>query len=215
MKSITKVTRKNALLLAGVTFLCVSLSALIFLFTDDRIQDQMRLQKEALIDQVLSPDRYDNDLIASCQAPTGRFAGITILDEICVAKKANQPEAYVFETHTQDGYNGLIRLLVALTPQGEVLGVRVMEHHETPGLGDKIELKYSSWIHTFKHKWLKPNDAQNLTRWAVKKDGGAFDQFTGATITPRAVVNQVKQASLALLARLASSPSHGEVVNEK
>ena len=74
-----------------------------------------------------------------------------------------------------------------------VLGVRVIEHKETPGLGDKIELAVSNWITTFSNKPFSPD---NLAPWQVKKDGGEFDQFTGATITPRAVVRAVREALL-------------------
>ena len=86
---------------------------------------------------------------------------------------------------------------MGLTPQGEVLGVRVIEHHETPGLGDKIELRISDWILSFNNQ---PINNDNLSEWAVKKDGGKFDQFSGATITPRAIVNQVKRSVLVMLA---------------
>ena len=101
-----------------------------------------------------------------------------------------------YETTAPDGYSGNIRMLVGPTPAGEVLGVRVIEHHETPGLGDKIELRISNWILSFSNKWLKPD---NLNDWAVKKDGGKFDQFSGATITPRAVVNQVRRSAQIML----------------
>ena len=77
------------------------------------------------------------------------------------------------------------------------MGVRVIEHHETPGLGDKIELRISNWILSLSNQTITEN---NLMEWAVKKDGGKFDQFSGATITPRAVVNQVKRSALVMLA---------------
>ena len=77
-----------------------------------------------------------------------------------------------------------------------MLGVRVIEHHETPGLGDKIELRISNWILNFTHQSI---NEYNLNEWAVKKDGGKFDQFSGATITPRAVVNQTKRSALIML----------------
>ena len=84
-----------------------------------------------------------------------------------------------------DGYNGNIELLIAINVDGSVSGVRTLLHKETPGLGDKIELRKGPWIKTFSgKKVLDDND----NRWAVVKDGGMFDQFTGATITPRAVV---------------------------
>ena len=85
---------------------------------------------------------------------------------------------------------------MGLDPKGKILGVRVIEHHETPGLGDKIELRISNWILNFTHQLINEH---NLNEWAVKKDGGKFDQFSGATITPRAVVNQTKRSALIML----------------
>ena len=116
-----------------------------------------------------------------------------------MAKKVGDITAYAFESVAHDGYSGDIRILVGMKPDGEVLGVRITEHHETPGLGDKIETRISDWILGFDHQVIKQD---NLTEWAVKKDGGKFDQFTGATITPRAVVNQVKRSALAMLGNL-------------
>lgn len=87
------------------------------------------------------------------------------------------------------GYAGAIRLVMAVDPDGRVLGVRVVEHHETPGLGDKIERSRTDWIEGFNgHSLGDPS----VDRWAVKKDGGIYDQFTGATITPRGVVKAVR-----------------------
>ncbi|WP_298644954.1 RnfABCDGE type electron transport complex subunit G, partial [uncultured Cardiobacterium sp.] len=89
-------------------------------------------------------------------------------------------------THTDKGYNGNITLLIGIAPDHKtLLGVRVLEHKETPGLGDKIDTRISPWIHSFAGKSLDD------TRFAVKKDGGDIDSFTGATITPRAIANQV------------------------
>ncbi|MDF5751005.1 electron transport complex subunit RsxG, partial [Klebsiella quasipneumoniae] len=99
----------------------------------------------------------------------------------------------VMEATATDGYSGAIQLLVAADFRGTVLGTRVTEHHETPGLGDKIELRLSDWITHFAGKVIP---GQGDSHWAVKKDGGDFDQFTGATITPRAVVNAVNPAGL-------------------
>lgn len=189
-------TKKNALILGIIALCCSTLSLGVYWATKDRIAEQMKAQKEALFSEVIESSYYDNDLLTTCQAPWGDFQQIPSLKELCVAKKAGKTAAYIFETIAPEGYAGNIHLLVALTPQGEVLGVRTIEHHETPGLGDKIETKHSDWILSFAHKMLSPD---TLERWAVKKDGGEFDQFTGATITPRIVVNQVKTASLAVL----------------
>jgi electron transport complex protein RnfG len=87
------------------------------------------------------------------------------------------------------GYGGKIMTIMALNPEGKVLGVRILSHSETPGLGDKIEIEKDDWVLSFNGRSLgAPSSAQ----WGVKKDGGHFDQFSGATITPRAVVKAVK-----------------------
>lgn len=90
-----------------------------------------------------------------------------------------------------DGYSGNINLLVGIDMSGAILGVRVTSHRETPGLGDQIELKKSDWIKSFNGRTL---GSPPHSEWNVKKNGGEFDQFTGATITPRAVVKAVQKA---------------------
>jgi len=96
--------------------------------------------------------------------------------------------AAIIPAITQDGYSGAISMIIGINFDGTVAGVRVVEHRETPGLGDKIDLKKSDWILGFNGKsLLNPQQSD----WKVKKEGGDFDQFTGATITPRAVVNQI------------------------
>ena len=101
---------------------------------------------------------------------------------------AGQLRGFIFDVATEQGYNGHIGLWVGTDLEGRIIGVRVKDQHETPGLGDKIELSVSPWILSFNHKSLAGDEAA----WNVKKDGGAFDQFTGATITPRAVVHAVR-----------------------
>lgn len=88
------------------------------------------------------------------------------------------------------GYSGAIRIMMSIRSDGSVMGVRVIQHAETPGLGDKIEIERDNWIEGFNGKSLASHEPH---LWAVKKDGGSFDQFTGATITPRAVVRAVHQ----------------------
>jgi len=130
--------------------------------------------------------------------------------KVYIARQDDNPVAAVIEATAPDGYSGVIQLLVGADFNGTVLGTRVTEHHETPGLGDKIELRISDWITRFSGKKI---DGANDTHWAVKKDGGDFDQFTGATITPRAVVNAVKRAGLyaqTLPTQLSSLPACGE-----
>ncbi|MEC5320303.1 electron transport complex subunit RsxG [Brenneria populi subsp. brevivirga] len=93
----------------------------------------------------------------------------------------------------EKGYSGVISLLIGINANGDLTGVRVVSHTETPGLGDKIELSHGDWILGFNGKSLQ-NTTEN--QWRVKKDGGEFDAFTGATITPRAVVKSVHQTLL-------------------
>jgi len=118
-------------------------------------------------------------------APELGFADpITIYQSI----QDGEVAAVILPSIAPDGYSGDIRLLVGIWRDGRVAGVRVLEHKETPGLGDKVELAKSNWILAFNDKAM---DSSNDPRWRVRKDGGDFDQFTGATITPRAVVRSV------------------------
>ena len=105
------------------------------------------------------------------------------------ARQAGSVTGVVFQTSAR-GYAGEVAVIIGVDTKGTLLGARVIKHHETPGLGDKIELAKSSWIRYFEGKSL---DSPPADKWAVKKDGGAFDQFAGATITPRAVVKAVKE----------------------
>ena len=93
-----------------------------------------------------------------------------------------------FPVRAPDGYSGSIKSIVGVKTDGTIAGVRVISHAETPGLGDKIELKKSPWVLEFNDKSIDNTSAE---QWAVKKDKGVFDQFTGATITPRAVINSI------------------------
>ena len=111
-----------------------------------------------------------------------------------LATKNNTPITAIFEVTTLNGYSGAITLLVGVNAkQKNVSGLRVVNHKETPGLGDKMETRKSNWVMDFNGKSLANPE---LNDWQVKKDGGYFDQFTGATITPRAIVNVVKSTLL-------------------
>lgn len=106
------------------------------------------------------------------------------------ARQQGQPVAAALATTAPDGYSGDIRLLIAVRANGTLAGVRVVEHHETPGLGDRIDRDKSDWIEGFTGQSL---NSPPESSWLIRRDGGAFDQFTGATITPRAVVTQVRE----------------------
>lgn len=134
--------------------------------------------------QVLPAGFSDNDLLKDVVSIKDDAMGEV---EVHRASKSGVIKGAVFET-SSGGYAGPVVLLVGISSDGVVQGVRVLKHAETPGLGDKIEEAKSNWIHSFEGKAL------NTAHWLVKKDGGDFDQFAGATITPRAVVKAVKQA---------------------
>ncbi|GGW59655.1 electron transport complex subunit RsxG [Alishewanella tabrizica] len=184
---------KNALALALVAIVCVLVLGSLDLLTKPKIAEQRLLSQLAILQEVL-PDATDSRaLLADCtqvDAPEqlGRSG-----QKVYRWRQDNALLAYLLETTAPDGYSGNIDLLVAVSPNGTVLGSRVVSHQETPGLGDKIERRRSDWITLFSGKSATPADA---TRWAVSKDGGEFDQFTGATITPRAVVNAIYRAAL-------------------
>lgn len=189
-----KITSRYGILLGFVALLCTAISAGIFFLTKDKIDAVMAAQQRELLLQVIPQYYFNNNLLESAVIPQDK--NLEGIQKIYFAKKDGNVSAYAYETTAPDGYSGNIRLLVGLDPKGEVLGVRVIEHHETPGLGDKIERRISHWILGFTNQQINEH---NLSEWAVKKDGGKFDQFSGATITPRAVVNQTKRSALIML----------------
>ena len=133
--------------------------------------------------QVL-PGQYDNDLIKDTLVLPGPDGEVTVYR----ARKGSRVAAVVFQVQGR-GYAGPVVSMMGVDREGHLLGVRVITHKETPGLGDKIEPAKDKWIFAFDGKFLGDPAAD---KFAVKKDGGVFDQFAGATITPRAVVNSVK-----------------------
>jgi electron transport complex protein RnfG len=134
--------------------------------------------------EVLPPGLADNDFLKDTVALEQDGKTVTIYR----ARKEGVVKAALFKV-AQRGYAGDIQVLMAVDSAGKTLGVRVLKHSETPGLGDKIEVKKDPWVKSFDGKSLGDPAPE---KWAVKKDGGVFDQFAGATITPRAVVKAVK-----------------------
>lgn len=185
--------RRHGLILAFFGALMTGMTALVNLMTKPTIEHQALLQQKSLFDQVIPASVYDNDMQNECYNVTDESLGTATPHRMYLARKNGQPVAAVVETTAPDGYSGAIQILVAADFHGKVYGSRVLEQHETPGLGDKIEVRISDWIKHFANQTINgPTDE----RWAVKKDGGMFDQFTGATITPRAVVRSVKRTAL-------------------
>jgi electron transport complex protein RnfG len=189
---------RAAVLLAAVAVAGFGLVALMHEATRDDIAAAAHARQLARFREVLAATRFDNDLLADVvELRDPELLGTTARARAWRARLAGQPVAVVLEAVAPAGYSGPIELLVAIAPDGKLLGVRVTGHHETPGLGDAIEARRSDWIEGFRGRSLgDPPPA----RWTVRKDGGDFDQFTGATITPRAVVGAVSNA-LACFAR--------------
>tara|TARA_R110002095_G_scaffold214911_1_gene207863 strand:+ start:2546 stop:3304 length:759 start_codon:yes stop_codon:yes gene_type:complete len=178
------------LLLGVAVLLSTSLLAVGHLATKDAITLRQAEDLNASLGQVLPTALRDNDLLA---APLDLNSSESDRVRVYRAEIQSRITAVAFSISALDGYGGPIRLLLGIDAAGTVLGVRVLAHTETPGLGDKIEVAKSDWIEDFKGHSLVNLSAKS---WAVKKDGGQFDQFTGATVTPRAVIKAVRQGLL-------------------
>lgn len=181
--------RKNGLVLA--VFACVSTGvvALTHALTENQIRLQEQKQLLSVLNQVIPHELHDNELYQACTLVTAPALGTDQPMPAYLASLNGEHSALAIEAIAPDGYNGAIKIIVGIDQAGTITGTRVLNHQETPGLGDKIDLRITDWILSFVGKQVSE---ANLTQWAVRKDGGQFDQFTGATITPRAVVKAVK-----------------------
>lgn len=186
-----KSIRNNGLVLA--LFACVSTGvvAVTYMLTKDTIKAQQTAQLQGQLNQVIPTTLHDNELYKDCILLNSQELGSNDDMPAYIATVSETPTAIALEAIAPDGYNGTIRLLIGIDLEGTVQGVRVLSHQETPGLGDKIDLRITDWILSFGNKRIEDS---NQSLWRVRKDGGQFDQFTGATITPRAVVNAVYRA---------------------
>ena len=180
---------RAAIVLAAAAIAAYGLVAVVHEVTRDRIAATERARELARFDQVLAGRPHDNDLLADTLfLRDPELLGTTAAITAYRARFHGQPVAVMLEPVAPDGYSGAIRLLIAIAPDGTILGVRALSHRETPGLGDFIDTRKSDWIQRFTGK-SAGNPA--AARWRVRKDGGDFDQYTGATITSRAVVGTV------------------------
>lgn len=181
---------RNALLLSAFAIVCTGAIAFISVVTQPIILEQQQIALQKNINELINPDRYDNNIINTCFTVVDEdLLGDKTPKQVFIAIKDEQPVAALIQTNTFKGYSGEIKLLVGIYKDGKIAGVRINSHTETPGLGDKIQTNKSDWIFSFNGKDYKETESE---KWEVKKNGGEFDAFTGATITPRAVVNAVK-----------------------
>ena len=178
----------SAIILAAFAILGSSLVGFSYESTHEQILENQRETLRRQINEVFPEAQHDNividDVVSIKEGELGD-------DEVKVyrATLKQMPTGLIYSPVTANGYSGDILLTIAIDENNQVTGVRVLQHKETPGLGDKIETRRSGWIKSFDGTSLTSPRAE---KWAVKRDGGDFDQFTGATITPRAVVKAVK-----------------------
>lgn len=189
MKNAIAKTLVPALTLAGMGLGAALLVGVVGDVTEPQIEQRRQEDLTKTLTQVIPKDIHDNNLAQSQRTVAIDGQETTIYR----AKQATQTSAVAFHTVAPQGYAGPIELLLAVQPDGTLLGVRVLSHAETPGLGDQIEVEKSNWIRGFEGKSI---DNPPPEAWNVKKDGGVFDAFTGATITPRAVVFGVRDGLL-------------------
>jgi electron transport complex protein RnfG len=192
MRRIARSTLQTAVNLVFFAAIGTAILSSTFFLTHDEIVKSEEAEKLKLITQIVPPSMFDNDVIQDT---------LTIEDDPLLGNSGNtvayrarlkgEPSAVVVEAVAPDGYSGKINLILAVRASGELAGVRVVSHKETPGLGDYIELPKSSWIKGFDGK---SREVYKDPDWKVKKDGGQFDYVAGATITPRAVVKAVNKA---------------------
>ncbi|MFT7389055.1 MAG: electron transport complex protein RnfG [Candidatus Endobugula sp.] len=184
---------KNSILLFIFALITAGILASTYEGTKEKIATAERRAAEKALLEIVPQSRFDNDLLLdtmtipeSAASYLGKVAG----DNIYIARNNNAVVAVIIPAIAPDGYSGDVKMITGVNIDGTIAGVRVLTHKETPGLGDKIDYKKSNWITSFTGRSLTNTLP---VQWAVKKDGGDFDQFTGATITPRAVVQQVQR----------------------
>lgn len=166
--------------------------ALTQVSTKDKILANEREARAKALYEIVPRESIDNNLLEdtyTVNAPT-----LTASEEpvdAFLARRDGKVVTVILPVVAPDGYTGKIKMIVGINADESIAGVRVLAHKETPGLGDKVELKKSEWVLNFNGQHYEGDEDPS---WAVKKDGGRFDQFTGATITPRAIVNATGRA---------------------
>lgn len=201
MSEMSSSIKNNAIGLTLFALVTAGIVGFVQMITQDKIAYNIKEAKAKALFEIVPKSDHNNSiledtlLLGTTEAEDQfdmRFLG-PIRDGASAhyARQDGELVAIVLPAVAPDGYTTDIDLIVGIYPSGELAGVRVVSHKETPGLGDKIELAKSNWIKEFDNKSLLQPEPE---KWKVKKDGGEFDQFTGATITPRAVVNAVNRA---------------------
>ena len=177
-------------LFAAVTSIAIGWT---YLSTKSQIDFEVRRAEARQLLEIFPADTHDNELVDdtfTIEAETP-LLGIREARQGYRARLNGDVIGVILPTTARDGYSGDIRALVGIRRDGTVAGIRVVAHRETPGLGDKVDIRKSEWVTDFNQRSLAD---PALPGWNVKKDGGVFDQFTGATVTPRAVILATRRA---------------------
>ena len=184
----------SAALLGLFAIIGTTMVAMIYDATEERIAANERAFLLKSLHTLVPPEKHNNDLFSDViEVSDKELLGSAKPVRVYRARQDKQPVAAIINAVAPDGYSGSIELLVAIRYDGTLAGVRVVKHKETPGLGDAIDVSKSDWVLGFNDRSLTNPDKKG---WAVKRDGGIFDQFTGATISPRAVVHAVHRSLL-------------------
>lgn len=192
MDSIKQSIARSVIGLGIFAVITAGLIAATQIMTKETIEKQIKKAQSKALLQIISREEHNNDLLEdTLTLEEGGLLSLPNSKDAYIARNNNTPVAIILPVIAENGYSGPISMIVGIESNGNVKGVRVINHKETPGLGDKIDIKKSEWIKQFEGMSLtQPTPEQ----WKVKKDGGQFDQLTGATITPRAVVSGVHNA---------------------
>lgn len=182
---------KSGVTLAAIAAICTAMVALTWQLTAERIEANRKAWLERSLQPALSGLFFDSSVTESMITipPPHELPG----NEAVIVYRVyagSEPVAALFVITARDGYAGPIRLLLGVTMEGAVTGVRILEHRETPGLGDRIESSKSDWVLQFDGRSLQDPEEK---MWAIKTDGGNFDQLTGASITPRSVIRAIRE----------------------
>lgn len=178
----------STILLAAFAIVGTAMVVLTFDNTKERVSKNKRDYTLRKLHELIAPEEHDNNIESDTLFVSDALLGTKKPVIVYRARKNNKPVATIIQSTAPDGYSGIIEILVAIKNNGMLMGVRVVTHTETPGLGDAIDARKSGWIHQFAGKSINDPAPQN---WKVKRDGGQFDQITSATITSRAVTRAV------------------------
>ncbi len=188
-----KTPTRTGLTLAGCVILAIAALSLVHQLTRERMEVARQQWLLQGLSAVLPEGPHDADPLSTRKLITAVELGSVQPLPLYTVYRSGQPLAAVLSVIAPDGYNGNIQLLLGIHPDGQIIGARVTEHRETPGLGDDIDIHRSDWIRQFDGRSLQTDASQ---AWNVKKRGGGFDAMTGATITPQAVITAIHRALL-------------------